>query len=316
MVEINNDIKNNYVLKKIFDNLIISKCLNIIWYNKKIQKRLNKNKDNFKNEYSKIEIELIPNQYSLITFINTYNNISHFHIYINDNNEEIKRNYITSYDKAKKIRIIIDCEIKSFNKLFKECENIKRIYFRSFNRRDIDDMSYMFYKCTSLEELDISKMKTDDVKNMEYMFYECSSLKKLIISNFKTDNVKSMSNMFKRCFLLENLDLSNFNTKNVIDMREMFDSCRSLQKINVSNFDTENVIHMNHMFNECSSLKELDLSNFHTDNAIDMNYMFNECSSIIKLNFPIVHHWKKLIFQSLELVELQKWIVCSKDVIN
>ena len=50
MVEINNDIKNNYVLKKIFDNLIISKCLNIIRYNKKIQKRLNKNKDNFKNE--------------------------------------------------------------------------------------------------------------------------------------------------------------------------------------------------------------------------------------------------------------------------
>jgi len=118
MVEINNDynqnnnltkIRSKYIIIKIFDNLKQNKLLNIINYNKKYQKLMNKKLMDYKIEYSKIEIEIIPEENKYGKFINiSKNNESHYHIYFNDNIEEIKRININEGEKVNKIKIIID----------------------------------------------------------------------------------------------------------------------------------------------------------------------------------------------------------------
>ena len=51
-------IKSKYILKSIFDILIEKKFLQIIIYNKKLQKKLDKKINDYKYEYLKIEIEI------------------------------------------------------------------------------------------------------------------------------------------------------------------------------------------------------------------------------------------------------------------
>ena len=63
-------LKSKYVLNHIFDNLNTNKFLNIIRYNKNLQKKLDKNKDSYKSEYLKIIIEIIPKVYGVGNFIN------------------------------------------------------------------------------------------------------------------------------------------------------------------------------------------------------------------------------------------------------
>ena len=56
------NIKSNYILSKIYDNIQKRKSLEIIEYNKQIQNRLNLSIKNYK-EYSEIytPIEILPN---------------------------------------------------------------------------------------------------------------------------------------------------------------------------------------------------------------------------------------------------------------
>ena len=128
------NIKSKFILKKIIQNIKETKMLNIIRYNKKYQNKLNIDINDYKNKM-KIIIELIcsgPGK-----FINR-KELEHFHIYINDNKEEIKSNKVNEdnnyfYEKNNnKITIIIDYEIKSFDELFKDCSNIRKISFKIF----------------------------------------------------------------------------------------------------------------------------------------------------------------------------------------
>ena len=128
------NIKSQYIMKKIFDNLSLKNILEFIKYNKSFQKKLNLNIDDYKN-YSKIEIEIIPclvnKKYN--KFINIEpEDRAYFHIYFDNNikEEEINKYYLDDKNKIKKIKIIIDKEIKSFNGLFFDCnEIIKRNKF-------------------------------------------------------------------------------------------------------------------------------------------------------------------------------------------
>ena len=106
-------IKSNYILMKIFANLAEKKELLIVKYNKKIQNRLNLN---IKDYIRYIEIEIIPCDEKYGEFINiNKNDKKYYHIYFNDNNKEIKNKYeIDEKDKVKKIKIIIDYQVKSF----------------------------------------------------------------------------------------------------------------------------------------------------------------------------------------------------------
>ena len=122
------NLKSDYFLQRIFDNMIKYKFLNIIKYNKKLQKRLNLNINDYK-EYSYIEIELKIDEYKYGKFINISNEEKkYYHIYFDNSKEEIKRNYLNDNENVKKIKIKIDYEIKSFKDLFYYIDCISSIY--------------------------------------------------------------------------------------------------------------------------------------------------------------------------------------------
>ena len=251
-------IKSKYIIKKIFQNLSESKKIKTILYNKNMQSRLNiENINEYLDDYSKIEIEIIPEEKKYCKFINIpKRNDSYYHIYFNDSTKEKKKNYIDN-DKIKKIKIVIDYKIKSLTGLFLNRYCIKKINFIKFNRTNIKNMSNMFNGCSALEEINLSNFNTTKVKNMSKMFDGCFSLKELNCSKFNTSNVINMSNMFYNCKSLIKLNLSNFNTNNVKNMSNMFYGCLSLKELNLSKFNANNVNDIEFMFEGCSSLKEL-----------------------------------------------------------
>ena len=219
MVETNNKnnildkIRSKYVKIKIFEYLNQNKLLNIIHYNKKYQKLMNKNLKSYENEFFKIIIEIIPKENMYGSFINIKKNIrKNVHIYFNDNEKEIEGDSFTKEDKVSKIKIIINSKTKSLSKLFYYIGCIKKINYIKLNRDDIKDMSEMFSNCFSLEEINFYKFNTNNVTNMSGMFIGCSSLEKINFYNFNTNNVTNMRKMFSGCLSLKELNLSNFNT--------------------------------------------------------------------------------------------------------
>ena len=149
------NIKSVYILKLIFNNLHIKKLLEIYRYNKYMQNKLKISIEDYKDYskiYSQIEIEIIPEKNKYGKFINiNKEDEKYFHIYFNNNNEEIKRKEIDESDKIENILIKIDYQVKSFEKLFSECNIIKYINFTNFLRNNINNMSKMFQKCSSLQ---------------------------------------------------------------------------------------------------------------------------------------------------------------------
>ena len=114
-----NNIKSKYILENVFNNLKNGKTLNIVKYNKNIEKRININTNDYKEyseKYSSIEIEIKPvnNKYSEFIHIKKGKE-KYYHIYFNNSEEEIKRNYISKYEEIKIIKIIIDYQVKSFD---------------------------------------------------------------------------------------------------------------------------------------------------------------------------------------------------------
>ena len=246
-------------MQKIFNNLNKKKSLVIVKYNKYSQRRLNLNINDYKKcyelLYSSIEIEIIPfkkryREYKIINYEDK--DKLYYHIYFDNNTEEVKRNYLEKKDKIEKIKIIIDYQVKSFNDLFCGCEYIESINFKKFLRNTITNMNHMFTECHSLKELNLTNCNTTNVSDMSHMFFGCSSLKEL--------------------------DLSNFDTKNVTDICGMFSKCKSLEKLNISNFDINKVTSIACVFEGCESLKEIDLSNFKGDNKVNRYRMFSDCS--------------------------------------
>ena len=144
--EIFDNLKNDYFLQKLFCLIETRRKLEIIKYNTNIKKRINININDYK-EYSLIEIDIFPVNNEYGEFIKIKDKPEYYHIYFNNNNEEMKRNYLYQDDKITKIKIIIDYQIKSFKKLFYNCECIEYINFTKFFRTNITDMSYMFCGC-------------------------------------------------------------------------------------------------------------------------------------------------------------------------
>ena len=249
-------LKSKYFLEKIMFNIHKNKFLDIIKYNKSIQRRLNLTINDYKEfceKFSSIEIEISPakNIYGKFININQKDEL-YYHIYFDNKMEEIKRTNINEDDKISKINIRISYQIISFHDLFNYCRCIESINFKKFYRNNINNMSYMFHGCSSLKEINLSKFNTNNVINMSYMFGGCKSLKELNVSNFNTNNVTDMNYMFYGCSSLKELDLSNFNTDKVISMNCMFFGCSSLEKLNISSFNTDNTKYKSLMFIGCS----------------------------------------------------------------
>ena len=123
MKDIFKNVKSGYILQLLFGNLGRKKLLDLIKYNKYIKGRINININDYRKYselYSSIGIEIIPkiNEYGKFININEEDE-KYYHIYFNDNKEETKRNYIKRDEEVRKIKIIIESEIKSFYHLFK-----------------------------------------------------------------------------------------------------------------------------------------------------------------------------------------------------
>ena len=117
------NIKSDYFLRKLFGIMQTRISLKIIKCNINIQKRLNININNYKDfseKFSSIELEIIPiqNEYGPFVNIKEEDEKKYFHIYFNDNKEEINKTELNKEDKVSKINIIIDYQIKSFKLLF------------------------------------------------------------------------------------------------------------------------------------------------------------------------------------------------------
>ena len=101
------NIKSDYILKKLFDNMQKRISLKIIKCNFNIQKRLNININNYKDfseKFSSIELEIIPIQNEYGPFIKIKEeNKKYFHIYFNNNKEEIKKTELNKEDLVKKM---------------------------------------------------------------------------------------------------------------------------------------------------------------------------------------------------------------------
>ena len=261
------DLKSKYVLDKLFRNLTIDKKLLIIRYNKKLQKRLDISVNDFKDNL-KIEIEIMLSPYKTYKFYDSFINIDKekecfYHVYFDDDPKEIKIYYDEEYyyelirtiigdnnkkmELIKKIKVVIDYEIKSLKNLFRSCDFIKKVSFTKFKRKDINDLSGIFCNCSGLEEIDLARVKTNNVTDMSEMFVSCYSLKELNVTNFITTNVINMKGTFQHCSKLKELNVSNFDTSNVTNMESMFNGCSSLIQLDLSNFNTKNVTNMDNM---------------------------------------------------------------------
>ena len=242
------NLKSDYILKKLFGMIQKDKSLEIIRFNKKLKKKLNINIDDYK-QCCKIEIELKLSYYKYGQFINIPDKEKEYcHIYFDNSNQEKFRNYIGPYDKYSMIKIIFDYQVESFEKLFYNCNCIDSIFFKKFYSNNITNMNRMFYGCSSLKELNISNFRTKNVTDMSEMFYGCSSLTILNLSKFNINNVTNMKSMFYKCSSLKVLNLSNFNINKVTDMSCMFYKCSSLKELNLNNLNTNKVYDMSNMF--------------------------------------------------------------------
>ena len=212
------NIKSKYILLKIFDNLQKRRTLDIIKYNKNMQNRLNININNFQEYldiYSPIEIEIIPVQKNfgnldikiaerlykdqIRRFVNRREGYGYYHIFFDDDKEEIGRDYLKFNENINKIKIIINYQVKSFYELFADCDCIESIDFKKFYRNNITDMSYMFAKCESLQKINLNNFNTENVTYMVGMFIGCGQLNELNLKNFNINKVTNMVYMLYRC---------------------------------------------------------------------------------------------------------------------
>ena len=136
------NLKSDYFIRIIFNNLQKRRALEIVKYNKNIKNRINININNYKEyleKYSPIEIEIKPIKNKKGKFITILEENKKFiHIYFNNDKEEIKRNYFEDNEQIKKIKIIIDFKVKSFKELFKDSECVESINFNKFHMNNID----------------------------------------------------------------------------------------------------------------------------------------------------------------------------------
>ena len=190
------NLKRIYILKKVFNHIQKFKSLDIIKYNKKIQQKLNLNINDYKKHseiYSTVEIEIAPIKNKYGKFININKNEQlYFHIYFNNNKEEITRSFLNKEDEVTKINIKINYHINSFLELFYNCDCIESIQFKKIVRNNFTNMSEMFMGCSSLKEINFSNFNTVNITNMNKLFYRCSSLKEINLSNFNIDNLIDM----------------------------------------------------------------------------------------------------------------------------
>ena len=281
-------IRSDYIRKFILGFLSHKNRLDIVRYNNVLKKQIGVNLEYYKY-YNSIEIEIT-------TVINNFEDIInlkhcqisdirfiHFYKNFNDENETI---FCGTKEKIEnKITILIENGFSDLKKLFKGCDNLKKIKFKRFKLDYFEDMSFMFYNCINLESINFIEFNTSKVKSFKGMFGLCDKLKVLDLSKFDTNNVIDMSCMFYCCCHLISVNLRSFNTENVLSMKCMFSGCFRLTTLDLMNFNTLNVDDMEGMFAFDCCLEEVKFSSlFKIKINTNINDFFNGCFYLKRTN--------------------------------
>ena len=164
---------------------------------------------------------------------------------------------------------------------------------------EISSSDNMFNRCYEIIEIDLSNFNTSKIIDIQRMFAECHSLQFINFNNFDTSSVTSMDSLFANCFSLTSLDLSNFDTSQVQKMSSMFEGCKELTSLDLSAFKTGNNSSIYRMFRGCNKLSFLDLSNFDTSKTTEFAQMFDNCDSLEFINLKNSIITKENIFTQL-----------------
>lgn len=85
--------------------------------------------------------------------------------------------------------------------MFDWCLNLTNIKFGdNFNTGSVQQMNWMFFKCEKLTTLDLRSFDTRNVTNMSDMFGDCNNLTAILVGdNWSTDQVTISEGMFTNC---------------------------------------------------------------------------------------------------------------------
>ena len=216
-----------------------------------------------------------------------------------------------SANKAGEYNIkIVFSSLNSFEKMFKDNQNLISLDLSHINADAITNMNFMFNNCQKLKSVIFpTRQSITNAVTVENMFTSCFDLTSLDFSRFKIKVTGSAIFMFAYCGNLISLDLSNFNTEEVTNMGCMFDGCSTLKSLDLSNFNTGKVTIMDSMFNECNNLESLDLSNFNTEIVEDSDEIFAGLSSLAYINLK--NYVGEDIFEEIAGIENLK--ICVGD---
>ena len=109
-------LKCDYFMINLFDIMKKNKTLKIVKFNKKLQKRLNININNYK-EYSQlyslieIELKLDGNKYDEKNWFIYDKEKEYYHIYFDNSNEEIEKNNSKTQQNSSPIKTIFELSI-------------------------------------------------------------------------------------------------------------------------------------------------------------------------------------------------------------
>ena len=206
-----------------------------------LQAKLIKAKNKHKNI---IEIEMErKGKFISDLFFNKYNWM--LDIYFDDALQEITTNEIKDTNQIilGKIRIEINYPLYDIERMFYDCNNIKKINFIKFDTSHIKSLESMFSECNSLISVNLDTFNTQNVTNMSCLFYNCYSLEELDLSNFELNNVIDMSAMFYMCKDLKylNFDIAAKKANKLEDIYCLFKGCYSLENYDISNFDMSKI---------------------------------------------------------------------------
>ena len=250
------EIKSKYILQHIFNIICERKMLQLIKHNKNDQEKLEISEIDYR-KFTQIEIEIKLLQLdkfeeNKFIFINLKEDQSFYHIYFDNNKEEIKRTFVKRLERISIIKIVLEMEIKSLTGLFHDCICIQKIKIIKFNRNDIINLSSLFDNCIGLTDIDLRELKTKNVIDMNNMFSWCGELTEINFKNIYTEKVTNMQQMFYMCGSLTELDISNFNFDRVTTMKLMFAKCESLNNLKIPIINFNRNVDISGMFLDCT----------------------------------------------------------------
>lgn len=183
-------------------------------------------------------------------------------------------------------RIIYDTDVKILNatsyfeglKQLEKIENIERL-----DTSTVRSFSKMFANCQSLREVDIDSLNMDIAITLSYMFQNCYSIKALDFSQKNFSNVTSVEYFCENCYALETLVVagSGLGQTNRLSLRN-FAYNTSIRELDLSG------VHFSTLWGVvtyCKKLEYMNMSNTVCASSSDWDSAFSGCEKLAVLDW-------------------------------